>query len=423
MPYNSDNSPSCRDLLRFTTLGSVDDGKSTLIGRLLYDSKSLLNDQYEALLRAAKRKGEHVPDFAMLTDGLKAEREQGITIDVAHRFFATHKRKFIIVDTPGHVQYTRNMVTGASGAQLALLLVDARKGVLEQTRRHAYIAWLLGIRKMVICVNKMDLVDFEEQVFNSVLQSFKDFAKDFQGVDLRFIPISALHGDNVVEKSRKMTWYHGPALLPLLEEIETDERFFPYGRFPVQYVIRANTADIPDFRAFAGSIAGGFFQNGDKVLLLPSGLQSQIACIHGLNEIPLIAFAPMAVSIELTEHADVARGDMIVHPEHLPRITSEFEAMLCWMNNKGLNLTTRYVLRHTSREVKCFVKEVIFKVDFSAPDNTINESYVGVNDVARVRIQATQELFLDSYSDNRQTGSLILIDESSNETVGALMVI
>jgi len=269
----------------------------------------------------------------------------------------------------------------------------------------------------------MDLVDFDQQVFKLVVNGFEAFSKNFQGVEYHFIPISALHGDNVVEKSQQMPWYPGPALLSLLEEIETDEVFFPYGRFPVQYVIRANTAEAPDFRAFAGSIAGGVFQKGDKVSLLPSGLQTQIACIHGLNETHQQAYAPMAVSIELTEHADVSRGDMIVHSEHLPRITSEFEAMLCWMNTKSLNLSTRYVLRHTTREVKCFVKEVFYKVDFSSFEKISNINHVGVNDVARVSIQTTQELFIDSYSENRQTGSMILIDEASNETVAALMAI
>jgi len=412
------------ELLRFTTAGSVDDGKSTLIGRLLYDSKSIFEDQYEAIERASILKGEEHVNLALLTDGLRAEREQGITIDVAYRYFATPKRKFIIADTPGHIQYTRNMVTGASTANLAIILIDARKGVIEQTCRHAFIASLLGIPHIVICVNKMDLVDFSQEVFYKICQDFKNFASRLEIPDIRFIPISALHGDNIVERSKNTNWYNGPTLLYLLENIHigSDENMVDC-RFPVQYVIRPQSDEFHDYRGYAGRVAGGIFKKGDKVMVLPSGFTSSIKSIDLDGEEIEKAYPPMSVTIRLNDEMDISRGDMIVRENNVPTIGQDLNIMVCWMNEKKLQPNGKYALRHTTKTARCIVKNVLYKVDINTLHRNEIDKEIGMNDIGRIQIRTTLPFFYDKYKANRHTGSVILIDEATNETVGAGMII
>jgi sulfate adenylyltransferase subunit 1 len=412
------------ELLRFTTAGSVDDGKSTLIGRLLYDSKAILEDQYEAIRRTSVQRGEDRVNLALLTDGLRAEREQGITIDVAHRYFTTAKRKFIIADTPGHVQYTRNMVTGASTANLALILVDARLGVLEQTRRHSFIASLLGIPHIVYCINKMDLVGYSQQAFDEIQEALTDFSAKLNVQDVRFIPVSALHGDNVVSRTDKMPWYDGPTLLYLLETIHiaSDHNHIDC-RFPVQYVIRTNTPSHHDYRGYAGRIAGGIFKPGDKVMVLPSGLGSTIKAIYTPDGEVQEAFAPMSVTLLLTDDLDVSRGDMIVRETNLPRIEQDLDVMMCWLHRKPLAINSRYRVMHTTRTGRCIVKDVLYKVDINSLHRLEQEKQIALNDIGRLSIRITTPLFVDSYRRNRITGSLILIDEGTHETAGAGLIL
>lgn len=412
------------ELLRFTTAGSVDDGKSTLIGRLLYDSKSIFEDQYEALRLTTERRGEEGVNLALLTDGLRAEREQGITIDVAYRYFATPRRKFIIADTPGHIQYTRNMVTGASTANLAIILIDARKGVVEQTRRHAFIASLLGIPHMVVCVNKMDLVDFDQDVFFSIKKEFQGFASKLNTQDIHFIPISALKGDNVVDKSSQTPWYGGPTLMYLLETIHIGSDLNMVDcRFPVQYVIRPNNNNHHDYRGYAGRVAGGVFKPGDKVMVLPSGFTTHIKAIEGPQGPVQEAFPPMSVTMLLEDELDVSRGDMIVREKNVPRVCQDIDLMICWMNSRKLIVNGKYAIRHTTKEARCVVKDIFYKIDVNTLHRILDNKEVGMNDIARISIRTTKPLFIDKYQINRNTGSVILIDEATNETLAAGMVL
>ncbi len=412
------------ELLRFTTAGSVDDGKSTLIGRLLYDSKSIFEDQMEAVTATSNRKGLDHVELALLTDGLRDEREQGITIDVAYRYFATPKRKFIIADTPGHIQYTRNMVTGASTANLALILVDVRNGVVEQTARHSFIASLLQIPHLIVCVNKMDLVDYSEEAFNRVVEEYKTFAAKLDVHDVRFIPISALHGDNVVNKSEKLDWYQGGTLLNELETIHigSDQNHIDC-RFPVQTVIRPHNDKYHDYRGYAGRIAGGIYKRGDEVTVLPSGFQSRIKSIDTFNGEVEEAFAPMSVTITLEDDIDVSRGDMIVRTNNQPEVTQDVECMLCWLNPKGPMPRGKYVVRHTSNEARAMIKEINYKMDINTLHRMEDDKEIKMNDIARVRLRTTNPLFIDQYRRNRNTGSIILVDETTNETVAAGMII
>jgi sulfate adenylyltransferase subunit 1 len=412
------------DLLRFTTAGSVDDGKSTLIGRLLYDSKSIFEDQLEALERLSESRGQTGTDLAMLTDGLRAEREQGITIDVAYRYFATPKRKFIVADTPGHIQYTRNMVTGASTANLAIILIDARKGILEQTHRHSFIASLLRIRHLIVCVNKMDLVDYSQEVFDNIVEEYKAFASRLDVPDIRFIPVSALQGDNVVDKSTNMPWYDGAALLSTLETtyIGSDVNHVD-PRFPVQYVIRPQTTEWHDYRGFAGRVASGVFKPGDEIVALPSGFTSRIKSITTMTDDVKEAFSPMSIALTLEDEIDISRGDMLAKPNNMPTTTQDLDVMLCWFHEKPLAPNGRYHLRHTTREAKALIKEVRYKIDINTLHKNEKDLVLGMNDIGRVRLRTTVPLFADPYSSNRNTGSLILIDEQSNNTVAAGMIL
>ena len=411
-------------LLRFTTAGSVDDGKSTLIGRLLYDSKSIFEDQLEAVERSSKNRGHDHVDLALLTDGLRDEREQGITIDVAYRYFATPKRKFIIADTPGHTQYTRNMVTGASTANLALILVDARNGMVEQTARHSYIASLLKIPHIVVCVNKMDLVDYSEERFNEIVSEYTDFAAKLEVSDIRFIPISALKGDNVVNRSQSMDWYQGSTLLHTLETIHigSDQNHID-ARFPVQNVIRPQNDAYHDFRGYAGRVAGGILKPGDEVAVLPSGFTSTIKEIWSGSSRIEEAFAPMSVTITLQDDIDVSRGDMIVRMNNRPREDQDLDVMICWFNAKALVPGGKYAIRQTTTEARAMVKEVIYKVNINTLQRLEDDKNVQMNDIARLRLRTTKPLMVDAYRKNRNTGSIILIDEGTHETVAAGMVI
>lgn len=412
------------ELLRFTTAGSVDDGKSTLIGRLLFDSKAIFEDQMESIEKASLGKGEEGVNLALLTDGLRAEREQGITIDVAYRYFATPKRKFIIADTPGHVQYTRNMVTGASTANAAIILIDARNGVIEQTLRHAYIASLLRIPHVLVCINKMDLVDFSEEVFENIKEEFQNVAAKLDIKDARFIPISAKYGDNVVERSKKTDWYEGPTLIYLLENINiTTDINHVDPRLPVQYVIRPQREQYHDYRGYAGRIAGGIFKVGDPVKVLPSGLTSKIKSIDVFNGQLEEAFAPQSVSISLENDIDISRGDMIVREDNLPNVDQSIEMMVCWFHQKPLMLGGKYGLRHTTNDLRCIIKDIRYKVDVNSLSENYDDKAVNMNDIARVTIKTTKPLYFDSYKKNRKTGSVIFIDESTNETVAAGMII
>ncbi|MBN2066337.1 MAG: GTP-binding protein [Candidatus Thermoplasmatota archaeon] len=410
------------ELLRFTTAGSVDDGKSTLIGRLLYDSKTLFNDQLKNIEKISKQRGEDT-NLALLMDGLKAEREQGITIDVAYRYFATPVRKFIIADTPGHPQYTRNMVTGASTANLALILIDARKGVVEQTHRHIFIASLLQIPHFVICINKMDLVDFSQEVYETIKNEIKDFVSKLAVKDVYFIPISALLGDNVVDESDNMPWYEGSTLKYILENIHisSDENLIDC-RFPVQYVIRPRNDTFHDYRGYAGKIASGIFKPGDSVKVLPSGFTTTITSIENQNKNVDEGFPPMSVVLQLADDLDVSRGDMIVRENNVPAIGQDIDITVCWMNKKKLEPGKKYILRHTTKETKCIVKEIRYKLDINTLHRLEDVHELGLNDIGRIMLRAAQPLFFDSYRRNRSTGSLILIDEQTNETVGAGMI-
>lgn len=412
------------ELLRFTTAGSVDDGKSTLIGRLLYDSKSIFEDQYEAIEESSKRKGDETVNLALLTDGLRAEREQGITIDVAYRYFATPRRKFIIADTPGHIQYTRNMVTGASTANLAIILIDARLGIQEQTHRHTIIATLLGIPHIVFCINKMDLVDFSEEVYHGIKQDLEAFASKLNVVDIRFVPISALLGDNIVLDSENMPWYKGGTLLYHLENIHigSDHNHIDC-RFPVQGVIRPQTTEYHDFRGYAGRVASGVFKPGDDVVVLPSGFGSSIKAIHTLNGEIEEAYAPMSVTITLNDDIDVSRGDMIVRENNQPSVEQDIDLMVCWLNEKPLVPNGKYAVKHTSNDARCIIKEVRYKLDINTLHRHEDDKEIKSNDIARIKIRTTKPLLFDRYERNRVTGSLILIDEATNETVGAAMII
>ena len=412
------------ELLRFTTAGSVDDGKSTLIGRLLYDSKSIFEDQYEQVKNTTERRGEEGVNLALLTDGLKAEREQGITIDVAYRYFSTPKRKFIIADTPGHIQYTRNMVTGASTANVALILVDARNGIVEQTKRHAIIASLLQIPHLLVCINKMDLVDYSEEAYEKIRDDFEKFASKLDIHDISFIPISALNGDNVVDRSTKMDWYGGTTLMYYLENVHiaSDHNFIDC-RFPVQYVVRPNTDEYHDYRGYAGRVAGGILKKGDSVRLLPSGFTSKIAKIDTFDGEVEQAFPPMSVTILLEDDLDLSRGDMIVRENNVPRVEQDLEAMICWFADKPLQPGGKYALLHTSQDVRCIVKDVRYKLDINTLHRDMENKEIKMNDIARIVIRSTKPLFIDEYRKNRITGSVILVDEGTNRTVGAGMLI
>ena len=412
------------ELLRFTTAGSVDDGKSTLIGRLLYDSKAIFEDQMELLEETSRQRGEEGVNLALLTDGLRSEREQGITIDVAYRYFATPKRKFIIADTPGHIQYTRNMVTGASTANLALLLVDARHGVIEQTKRHAFIASLLQIPHIAVCINKMDLVDHSKEAFDKIKKEFEDFAAKLEIKDVRFIPISALNGDNVVDRSKNMDWYDGSTLMHLLENIHigSDQNHVDC-RFPVQFVVRPQSKEHPDYRGYAGRIEGGVFKPGDDVIVLPSGFTSKIKSIDTFDGEVAEAFSPMSVCMTLTDNIDISRGDMLVRENNKPTIEQDIDVMICWMNEKKMIPKGKYTIRHTSQTARCIIKEVKYKMDINTLHRMEDEKEIGLNDIGRITIRTTKPLFFDSYRRNRNTGSIILADEATNETVAAGMII
>ncbi|MGK7389375.1 MAG: sulfate adenylyltransferase subunit CysN [Candidatus Cyclobacteriaceae bacterium M2_1C_046] len=412
------------ELLRFTTAGSVDDGKSTLIGRLLYDSKSIFEDQYEAIEESSRRKGDANVNLALLTDGLRAEREQGITIDVAYRYFATPKRKFIIADTPGHIQYTRNMVTGASTANLALILVDARKGIIEQTYRHTFIASLLGIPHIIFCINKMDLVEYDKKVFEKIKDEIESFASKLDVKDVHFVPISALHGDNVVNRSENMVWYQGSTLLYLLETIHigSDHNHIDC-RFAVQHVIRPHSDEFHDYRGYAGRISGGVYKPGDEVMVLPSGFTSRIKAIDTFDGPVDEAFAPMSVTIRLEDEIDISRGDMIVRTNNQPTVSQDVDMMLCWMHDKKLVPNGKYAVKHTTNDVRCMIKNIQYKMNINTLHRIEDDKEIGMNDIARVTLRTTKPLLYDRYQRNRHTGSLILIDEATNETVGAGMIL
>ena len=412
------------ELLRFTTAGSVDDGKSTLIGRLMYDTKTIFEDQLEAVEQTSRQRGDAHVDLALLTDGLRAEREQGITIDVAYRYFATPKRKFIIADTPGHIQYTRNMVTGASTANLPIILIDARKGVIEQTCRHSFIASLLRLQHVVVCVNKMDLVDHAESVFDKIVADYKAFASRLQIPEITFIPISALHGDNVVDKSANMPWYRGATLLYHLETVYvgTDANHVD-ARFPVQWVIRPHNDTWHDFRGYAGRVAGGVFKPGDEVAILPSGFTSRVKAIHVDGGTVEEAYYPLSVAITLEDEIDISRGDMLVKTQNQPEVGQDLDVMLCWFSEKqDLTVRGKYVLRHTTREVKALVQDVQYKVNVNTLHKEEGISGLALNEIGRVKLRVSAPLFYDSYRRNRITGSIILIDPFTNETVAAGMI-
>jgi bifunctional enzyme CysN/CysC len=415
------------DILRLATAGSVDDGKSTLIGRLLFDSKAIFEDQLAAVERTSQARGEDYTNLALLTDGLRAEREQGITIDVAYRYFATPRRKFIIADTPGHIQYTRNMVTGASTADLAIVLVDARNGLTEQSRRHAFLTTLLRVPHLVLAVNKMDLVDYDQGVFERISEEFAAFAAKLEIGDLTFIPISALHGDNVVQRSDKMPWHDGPSLLHHLEHVHiASDRNLIDVRFPVQFVIRPHQATDPelhDYRGYAGQVAGGVLKPGDEVMHLPSGLTTRIDRIDTARGPVPEAFAPMSVTLVLEDDLDISRGDMICRPHNQPLVTQDVEAMVCWMaEGRPLAARDRLVVKHTSRTAKAIVRDLHYRLDVNTLHRDETAQRLTLNEVGRVTLRLTQPLFCDSYNRNRQTGGLILIDEATNATIGAGMI-
>jgi bifunctional enzyme CysN/CysC len=413
------------ELLRFATAGSVDDGKSTLIGRLLYDSKQIFQDQWDSVERVSRERGEGYTNLALLTDGLRAEREQGITIDVAYRYFATPKRKFIIADTPGHVQYTRNMVTGASTADLALILVDARHGIQEQSRRHAILTTMLRVPHIVLCVNKMDLVDYSQEVFESIKTEFQDFAAKLEIGDLSFVPISALNGDNVVTRSSNMPWYEGASLLHLLEDVHiASDRNLIDSRFPVQYVIRPMSDEYHDYRGFAGTVAGGVFKTGDEVVVLPSGLTTRIASIDTFEGPIDEAFPPMSVTIRLEDEIDTSRGSMICRPRNQPTVGQDIDAMVCWMSeSRPIQAGDRYAIKHTTQTGRAIVKEVTYQLDVNTLHRHEHPGKLALNEMGRITLRTTVPLFYDEYRRNRTTGSFILVDEGTNSTVGAGMIL
>jgi bifunctional enzyme CysN/CysC len=413
------------DLLRFATAGSVDDGKSTLIGRLLYDTKTIFEDQLAAVESVSRSRGDEYTNLALLTDGLRAEREQGITIDVAYRYFSTPRRKFIIADTPGHIQYTRNMVTGASTADLALILVDARKGLVEQSRRHAFLCSLLRVPHLVLCVNKMDLVGWSEQVFEEIADEFTCFAAKLEAPDLAVIPISALHGDNIVTRSANMPWYDGPSLLHHMEHVHiASDRNLVDVRFPVQYVIRPQSTVVSDYRGYAGQVASGVLKPGDEVLVLPSGYTSRIASIETADGPVDEAYPPMSVTIRLTDELDVSRGDMICRPHNAPTVAQDIEAMVCWMDeSRPLTVGSKYALKHTTRAARAIVRGLQYRLDVNSLHRDESATSLALNEIGRVRLRTTVPLLCDEYRRNRTTGGFILIDESTNRTVGAAMIL
>jgi bifunctional enzyme CysN/CysC len=412
------------DLLRFSTAGSVDDGKSTLIGRLLFDSKGIFEDQLAAIERTSRRRGAASVDLALLTDGLRAEREQGITIDVAYRYFATPRRKFIIADTPGHVQYTRNMVTGASTADLAVVLIDARKGALEQSRRHAFIAALLGIPHLVVAVNKMDLVDWQQGVFDRITAEFTGWAAKLDVHDITFIPISALHGDNVVDRSKNMDWYEGPSLLYHLEHVHiASDRNLRDNRFPVQWIVRPMTDAHHDYRGYAGQVAAGTFRAGDDVVVLPSGAKTKVKRIDMFEGAVDEAVPPMSVVMLLEDDIDISRGDMICRPHNQPTLTQDIEAMVCWMNDRPLEVGGRYAIKHTTRSARAFVDEIRYRMDVNTLHRDEKAESLTLNEIGRIRLRTSTPLLVDEYRKNRQGGAFILIDETTNDTVAAGMVV
>ncbi|EDM43236.1 sulfate adenylyltransferase, subunit 1 [unidentified eubacterium SCB49] len=411
-------------LLRFTTAGSVDDGKSTLIGRLLYDSKAIFEDQLDAVAATSKRKGHEGVDLALFTDGLRDEREQGITIDVAYRYFTTPKRKFIIADTPGHIQYTRNMVTGASTANAALILIDARHGVIEQTKRHAFIASLLQIPHVIVCVNKMDLMDYSEKVYNEIVSQFEEFSAKLNVKDVRFLPMSALDGDNVVNKSTNMPWFKGAPLLHTLETLHIGSDLNKIdARFPVQTVLRPQREGFIDYRGYAGRLASGILRPGDEVVVMPSGFTSKIKSIDTDKGALEEAYAPMSVSVTLQDDIDVSRGDMIVKKNNQPEPKQEFDAMLCWLHNDTAKPRAKYTILHTSNEQKAMIKDVVYKIDINSYARLEDDNELAMNSIARVTIKTTRPLMIDEYRDNRVTGSFTLIDSATHETVAAGMIV
>ncbi|WP_043963270.1 sulfate adenylyltransferase subunit CysN [Micromonospora harpali] len=413
------------DLLRFATAGSVDDGKSTLIGRLLYDTKSLFTDQLAAVEAVSAARGDEYTNLALLTDGLRAEREQGITIDVAYRYFATPRRKFIIADTPGHIQYTRNMVTGASTADLALILVDARKGLVEQSRRHAFLCSLLRVPHLVLCVNKMDLVDFDREVFEAIADEFTAFAAKLDVPDLTVVPVSALQGDNIVSRSENMPWYEGPSLLHHLERVHiASDRNLQDVRFPVQYVIRPQSTTVTDYRGYAGQVASGVLKAGDEVMVLPSGFTSRIAAVETADGPVEEAFPPMSVTVRLEDEIDISRGDMICRPHNAPTVAQDIEAMVCWMDEtRPLTVGGRYAIKHTTRSARAIVRGLHYRLDINSLHRDETATDLKLNEIGRIRIRTTVPLLVDDYHRNRTTGGFVIIDEATNRTVGAGMVV
>ena len=411
------------DMLRFATAGSVDDGKSTLIGRLLYDSKSIFEDQLDAVERASQAKGDDYVNLALLTDGLRAEREQGITIDVAYRYFATPNRKFVVADTPGHIQYTRNMVTGASTADLAIVLVDARKGLIEQSRRHTFIATLLRVPHLVLAINKMDLVGYRQDVYDQIHDEFVRFATKLEVPDLTVIPISALNGDNIVKRSENMPWYDGPSLMHHLENVHiSSDRNLVDVRFPVQYVIRPQSAQYPDYRGYAGTVSGGVLKAGDDVLVLPSGMPSRIASVETADGLVPQAYPPMAVTVRLEDEIDVSRGDMICRPHNAPKVTQDIDAMICWMTEQPLRPQQKLAIKHTTQSARVLVKDIQYRLDINSLHRDESAAELRLNDIGRVQLRCTKPLLADEYRRNRATGGFILVDETTNRTVGAGMI-
>ena len=412
------------DILRFITAGSVDDGKSTLIGRLLYDSKSILVDQLEALEKQSKNKNADGIDLAILTDGLRAEREQGITIDVAYRYFSTPNRKFIIADAPGHVQYTRNMITGASNSQLIIILIDARQGVIEQTRRHSIIASLLKMKRVVVAVNKMDLVDYSEDVFNSIKKDYDQVANSLGLKNVAYFPISAFNGDNIVDKSEKMTWFNDEPLLTFLENVEVNEDVdYENARFQVQYVIRPQTDELHDYRGYAGQIISGTYKKGDQITILPENIETTISKVEtGGNEVDEV-FALQPAVLHIADDIDVSRGDFFVKSENKPRVENEFEALVCWLDKRELSEGNKYFIQHKSRLIKTVVKEIEYKIDVNTLQQTPVSDSVKLNEIVKVRLKTASPLVFDAFEKNNSTGSAILVDETSNSTVGAVMLL
>lgn len=412
------------DILRFITAGSVDDGKSTLIGRLLYDSKNILIDQLEALEKQSKNKNENGIDLAILTDGLRAEREQGITIDVAYRYFSTPKRKFIIADAPGHIQYTRNMITGASNSQLIVILIDARQGVIEQTRRHSIIASLLKMKNVVVAINKMDLVDYSEEIFNDIKAQYQLVAQKLGLPNVSYFPISAFNGDNIVEKSDKTSWYKGSTLLDFLENVEVNEnKDVEKPRFQVQYVIRPQTEELHDYRGYAGQVISGVYKKGDEITVLPQNIQTKISKIEtGGKEVESV-FTNQPAVLHIEDDIDISRGDFLVKTDDLPKVENEIEAVVCWLDKKELNEGNKYFIQHKSKVLKAIIKEIEYKIDVNTLEKTPIRESIKLNEVVKVRLKTASPLVFDSFEDSRDTGNAVLIDETSNSTVGAVMIL